>query len=95
MFDQMKSETIRKIQMQLLKNSMRDFDRDKSWGLLNVQTNKLKDFFISSMFTIPLKGKISHVLSECGNKVASLLKGDTVFHLPKFIDIFSEMYNSS
>lgn len=28
-------------------------EKDKSLGLLSVQTNKLRDFFISSMFTIP------------------------------------------
>lgn len=54
-----------------------------------MQTNKLKDFFISSMFLVNKTAKNSYLISESGNQVGSVLKYDTVFHLPKFIDLFS------
>lgn len=88
-FNESRSETVRKMQMQLLKNSMKDIEKDRSWGLLSVETGKLKDFFLSSLFTVPEAKKNSFVMTELGQKIGSRLKSDTVFHLPKYIDLFS------
>lgn len=87
-FNQDKTETLKKIQLKLLKNSMKYIEKDRSWGLLSVQTSKLKDFFLSSLFTIPHNPKGSYILTQEGQRIGSRLKSDTVFNLPKIFDLF-------
>jgi hypothetical protein len=54
LFNSSKSETLRKLQLQLLKSSIRlDLERDKPSGMTNLQTNKLREFFLSTLFSLP------------------------------------------
>lgn len=60
---------------------------------MTIQTKNLKDFFISSLFSLTLDRKKSHIMTEGGQSIGSKLRCDTVFHLPKVYDIFTENFN--
>lgn len=51
------------MQLQILKSSMKGTENENSTGLLTVQTKKLKEFFISSLFLIPQDPKKSFIMT--------------------------------